>query len=265
MPRVTRTEEEQDARRRDPDRVESLDRGLRVLQAFGQAPGPTTLSDVAKATGLSRATARRILHTLQQAGFVAGDGKFFELQPRVLTLASAYLASNQIVAVLQPVMDEVASEAREVCSLAIADGDEAVFIARASPARVFSGGIDIGYRLPLHCTSVGRVLLARLDDAALRARLESLAIEKQTEQTVTDRAALFDAITGDRDRGYALVDQEAEPDFRSIAVPIRRYDGTVVAALNIGAHVDRISTDEMTARFLPILTKASADVAPLLV
>lgn len=262
MPRVTRTEEELQARRRDPDFVESLDRGLRVLEAFGREPGPTTLSDIAKAANLSRATARRILLTLQRAGYVGGDGKYFQLRPTVLRLASSYLASNQIVSVMQPVMDEVASGAREVCSLAIMDGDEAVFVARASPARVFSGGIDIGYRLPLYCTSVGRVLLGRLDDAALKEHLSTLTIARMTPFTETDRARLFNAIVADRERGYALVDQEAEDGFRSISVPVRRYDGAVVAAMNIGGHVDRLSTAEMVERLLPILRGAAETVAP---
>ncbi|MDQ0314709.1 IclR family transcriptional regulator domain-containing protein [Amorphus orientalis] len=265
MPRVNRTEEQLEARRKDPDFVESLDRGLRVIEAFGRGPGPTTLSDIAKAADLSRATARRILITLQRCGYVRGDGKYFELCPSVLRLASGYLSSNQIVSVLQPVMDEVAAEAREVCSLAIADGDEAVFIARASPARVFSGGIDVGYRLPLFCTSVGRVLLGGYDDDALRDRLDAMEIEKQTEFTVTDRRSLFETIVADRERGYSLADQEAEDGFRSLSVPVRRYDDRIVAAMNIGGHVDRLSTTDLLDRFLPILKKAAGSVSRQLV
>ena len=108
-----------------------------------------TLSDIAKETNLPRATARRILMTLEKSGFVSGDDRLFSLTPHVLTLASAYLASNQISTVMQPLMDEVSAKAKEVCSLALLDGDEAVFIARASPTRVFPAGIDIGYRQDL--------------------------------------------------------------------------------------------------------------------
>jgi IclR family transcriptional regulator, pca regulon regulatory protein len=238
---------------RATDFVESLDRGLRLLQAFGERPAPMTLSEIAGLVDLPRATARRILLTLQHGGYVSSDGKLFAPTPHVLTLAGSYLRSNQVVAVLQPVLDEIASAAQEISSLAVLDGDDVVFIARSSPTRIFSGGVDIGYRLPSFCTAVGRVLLGRLGDAELKARLSAMTRAAMTPQTVTDPKRLLAAITADRARGHSLVDREAEPHFRSIAVPVKRYDGTIAAAINIGAHVDRISTEEMQKRFLPLL------------
>ena len=118
------------------DFIESLDRGLRVLELFGGGQQPMTLSDLAKAADLPRATARRILFTLERAGFVASDGKLFRLTPRVLVLASAYLASNHVVSVLQPALDKLSADAQEISSMAILDGHDAVFIARASPTSV---------------------------------------------------------------------------------------------------------------------------------
>ena len=149
------------------DFIESLDRGLRVLELFGGGQQPMTLSDLARAADLPRATARRILFTFERAGFVESDGKLFRLTPRVLVLASSYLASNHVVSVLQPALDKLSSEAQEISSMAILDGNDVVFIARASPTRIFSAGIDVGYRLPAFCTSVGRVLLSRLADDEL--------------------------------------------------------------------------------------------------
>jgi IclR family pca regulon transcriptional regulator len=265
MPKLKRTEEEQQARREGPEFIESLDRGLRVIQSFGVDRRPMTLSDIAKACNLPRATARRILLTLAKAGFVVGDERLFSLTPRILTLASAYLASNQINSVMQPLMDEVSSKAREVCSLAVMDGDDAVFVARASPARVFSAGIDIGYRLPLFCTSVGRVLLGRLSDADLTRTIAAMTLTPTTPNTVTDKAAVIATIIADRRQGYSLVDREAEPGFRSVSVPIARYDGGIVAAANIGAHVDRITPEEMVERFVPLLQEMAVAAKPLLV
>src|SRR3954466_11655592 len=137
-----------DGEERATDFVESLDRGLRLLQVFGETSGPMTLSDIARAAALPRATARRILFTLAHGGYVSTDGKLFSLTPHVLTLAGAYLRSNQVVAVLQPVLGRVAGAAQEISSLAVLDDGEVVFIARGSPARLFSAGLDIGYRLP---------------------------------------------------------------------------------------------------------------------
>jgi len=240
--------------------VESLDRGLRLLQVFGERSSPMTLSEVAGAAGLPRATARRILFTLQRGGYVSSDGKLFTLTPQVLTLAGSYLRSNQLVAVLQPVLDDISIEAGEISSLAVLDGNEVVFIARASPTRIFTGGIDIGYRLPSFCTAVGRAMLGRLGDAELKDRLRTMRREALTPQTITDPKRLHAAIIADRSRGHSLVDREAEPHFRSIAVPVKRYDDTIVAAINIGAHVDRISIEEMVARFLPLLRQGADGV-----
>ena len=178
----------------------------------------------------------------------------------MLTLAGSYLRSNQIVAVLQPVLDRISLEALEISSVAVLDGDDVVFIARSSPTRIFSGGVDIGYRLPSFCTAVGRALLGRLGDAELKERLTAMRRDVLTPQTVTDPKRLHATIVADREKGYSLVDREAEPHFRSISVPVTRYDNTIVAAINIGAHVDRISTEEMVKRFLPLLREGAAEV-----
>jgi len=265
MPKLKRTAEEKKARGDGSEFIESLDRGLRVLQSFGVDRRPMTLSDVAKASSLPRATARRILMTLEKSGFVSGDERLFSLTPRVLLLASAYLASNQINTVMQPLMDEVSTKAKEVCSLALLDGDEVVFVARASPARIFSSGVDIGYRLPAFCTSVGRVLLGRLSNKELATTIDAMPIKSQTPETIVDKSLVIATITTDRSRGYSLVDQEAEAGFRSVSVPIHRYDGAIIAAANIGAHVDRITTGEMIDRFLPLLKEMAATAKPLLV
>ena len=148
--------------------------------------------------------------------------------------------------------------------MAILDGHEAVFIARASPTRVFSAGIDIGYRLPAFCTSVGRAMLGQLDDAELAARLKAMRREALTPHTVTDKKLLLKTIIADRTQDYSLVDREAEPGFRSISVPVRRYDGEIVAAINMGAHVDRVSAGEMVERFLPLLRQGAESVKSLL-
>jgi IclR family pca regulon transcriptional regulator len=253
-----------DAEPRATDFVESLDRGLKLLRVFGERPLPMTLSEIAELAGLPRATARRILLTLQHGGYVTSDGKLFAPTPQVLTLAGAYLRSSQLVTVLQPALDEVATSALEISSLAVLDGDGVVFIARGSPTRIFSGGVDIGYRLPSFCTAVGRAMLGRFEDAELKARLSAMKREALTPQTVTDPKRLLAAVIADRTRGYSLVDREAEAHFRSIAVPVKRYDGSIVAAINIGAHVDRVSTGEMIKRFLPLLREQAEKVMAML-
>ncbi|HZR90468.1 MAG TPA: IclR family transcriptional regulator C-terminal domain-containing protein [Bradyrhizobium sp.] len=256
MPKPKRSEGEE----RATDFVESLDRGLRLLRCFAASPEPMSLSDLARAAGLPRATARRILFTLERSRYVASDGKLFTLTPHVLTLAASYLRSSQIVAVLQPVLDRIATDAHEIASLAVLDRNDVVFIARASPTRMFSAGLDIGYRLPAFCTSVGRAMLGRFNDEELAALLDAMPREQLTPQTVTDPKTLLAAIKRDREQGYSLVDREAEPHFRSISVPVRRYDNVIIGAINIGGHVDRVSTEDMIARFLPLLREGAESV-----
>jgi IclR family pca regulon transcriptional regulator len=260
MPKLKRAEGDA----RASDFVESLDRGIRLIAVFGTIGGPATLSDLARAADLPRATARRILFTLEHGGFVTSDGKLFALTPRVLTLAASYLQSSQVVTVLQPVLDRIAAAAQEISSLAVLDGDDVVFIARGSPTRVFSAGLDIGYRLPSFCTSVGRAMLGQFDDRDLATRLAAMPRGPLTPHTVTDPKRLLTAVRGDREQGYSLVDREAEPHFRSISVPVRRYDDVIVGAINMGAHVDRISTAEMIERFLPLLREGAESVTSML-
>lgn len=260
MPKLKRPEDE----RGNTDFVESLDRGLRVFELFGASSRPMSLSDVAKAADLPRATARRILLTLEHRGYVHNDGKLFTLTPRVLALSGAYMTSNQIVTILQPVLDRMSSAAQEISSLAVLDGNEVVFIARASPARVFSAGVDLGYRLPAFCSSVGRAMLGKYSDDELAHALDIMTLTAMTPYTITDKETLKATIIADRKKGYSLVDREAEPGFRSVSVPVRRYDNAIVAAINMGAHVDRVPISEMVDRFLPLLREAAATVRPLL-
>jgi IclR family pca regulon transcriptional regulator len=107
-------------------------------------------------------------------------------------------------------------------------------------------------------------MLGQFDNAELAKRLAAMRREAVTPYTVTDPELLLAAIVTDREKGYSLVDREAEPGFRSISVPIRRYDGAIVAAINMGAHVDRVSTGEMIDRFLPLLREGAESVKSML-
>jgi IclR family pca regulon transcriptional regulator len=159
---------------------------------------------------------------------------------------------------LQPAVERLTAEVGEACSAAILDGDDVIMIAHASPNRVLDLAAQIGFRLPAASSSLGRVLLAALDDRQLESRLARLKPEKLTSATVVDRAELRQAISKAREDGYSLVDQEVELGFRSISVPLRRLDGRVIASLNIGAHTRRCALDTMRNVFLPkLLARAS--------
>jgi IclR family pca regulon transcriptional regulator len=258
MPRVKRSEAEQDiVDSAGPEFLEALARGLRIIEAFGRDRRQLTLSDAARAVDLPRASVRRTLHTLVQLGYAETDGRMFRLTPRVLTLAGSYLLSNPLSEILQPAVERISAQVKEACSTAVLDGDDVVMITHTSPNRLIAVNAQIGLRLPAHASSLGRVMLAALDDRALDKHLAGIKPAKLTPTTVTDKSEIRKAIIKARHDGYSLVDQEVETGFRSISVPLRRLDGKVVAALNIGIHTERGTPAMMLKTFLPLLTEAS--------
>lgn len=259
MPRLKRSEsDERLIEAQGPDFLEALARGLRVLETFNTDRKQLTLSDIAKLVDLPRASVRRTLHTLVQLGYAEMDDRLFRLTPRVLTLARAYLLSNAVSDILQPALERLSEEVREACSAAVLDGDEIMMIAHASPNRIIPVSSQIGFRLPAVATSLGRVLLAALDDRRLDGFLSQAHPKKVTDFTIVDKVELRRAVLQVRKDGYALVDQEVEIGFRSIAVPLKRIDGRTIASLNIGVHSERTPLKAMRSHFFPRL-RAMAD------
>jgi len=196
--------------------VQSLARGLSVITAFDAEHPSMTLSDIAGRTGLTRATARRFLHTLVELGYVRFDGKWFALTPQVLRLGTAYLSGLGLPQIAQPHLERLSAQLGESTSAAVLDGDEIVYVARVATRRIMTVGITVGTRFPAYATSMGRVLLAGL-----------------TGRTVVDPEALRSELDLVRQQGWALVDQELEAGLRSVAAPLRDRDGDVVAAVNV--------------------------------
>ena len=243
------------------DRVRALERGLDVLQAFSGETPSLTLTEVARLTGLSRATARRILHTLRHLGHVTVEDRRFALTPRVLSLGWAYLSSLSLWEIATPYLEELAVESGESCAASTLALPDIVCVARASSRRIMDPRLELGARLPVHATSAGRVLLADLPDDELDRFLAGAALEPLTDRTITEPARLREAVLGTRARGWALVDQELEVGLRSIAVPIRAADGSAVAALNLASAAGRVDLEELRARILPSLQATAATLS----
>lgn len=242
---------------RDRQFVQSLERGLSVIRALS-APEPQTLSDVARATGLTRAASRRFLLTLQQLGYVHLNGTRFQLTPQVLELGYAYLSSLTLPEVAQPHLEKLVDDIHESSSVSVLDGTDVVYVARVPTRRIMRVAISVGTRFPAYATSMGRVLLAGLDDAALTSVLDRTELVALTPETIHEPTALHAELNRVRTQGYALVDQELEAGLRSIAAPIRNRSGSVVAAINVSAHATR-PVDDVTATLLPpLLSTASA-------
>ncbi|HEY3511100.1 IclR family transcriptional regulator C-terminal domain-containing protein [Kribbella sp. NPDC051137] len=238
--------------------LQGLDRGLAVIRAFSASTPSLTLSEVARAVGITPATARRILLTLEELGYVRSDNRRFSLTPRVLALGWAYLSSLDLGELAGPFMEELTAKTRESCSIATLDLPDIVYVARVPTSRIMTVALGVGARLPAYPTSMGRVLLAGLPDAEVTSYVDSLQAEPLTDRTLTAAADLRATITKARTDGYALVDQELELGLRSIAVPIRNARGRVIAALNVSAHASRSTPTSLCEDFLPHL-RAAAD------
>jgi IclR family pca regulon transcriptional regulator len=241
--------------------LQSLERGMAVIQIFSRERPALTLSDVARLTGTTRATARRILLTLEKLGHVRSDGRLFSLTPRVLTLGWAYLSSLNLWEVAQPLMEELVAETKESCSAATLDLPDIVYVARVPTRRIMTISLGVGSRLPAHATAMGRVLLAELPQQELDSFLETTPLERYTEHTIGSEDALRAELAQVRAQGWAFVDQELEIGLRSIAVPLTGHAGQVVAALNTSAAVPRVSVEEFHERFLPALLQTAAIIS----
>ncbi len=248
----------------DTETIQGLARGLRVIEAFGADHPKLSIAEAARLTGLDRATVRRCLRTLAELGYASFDGKYFALTQRVLRLGHAWLASAPLPAIVQPVLDRLAAATDESASVAVLDGTEIVYVARASRKRVMSIGLAPGSRLPAYCASMGRVLLAALPSGEAEALLRASALVALTPQTKTSLSALRAAMAETRETGFAVIDQELELGLRSIAVPLVDGSGRTVAALNVGAHAARLTLEAMIADVLPQMRAAQAEIGRLL-
>lgn len=242
--------------------VASFAKGLDVIRSFGAEARHQTITDVATRTGMTRAGARRFLHTLVEAGYARSDGKHFELTARVLELGNAYISGMSELETVRDILQDLTRELGESASAATLDGPDIIYVAR-SPARhrLLTIGIAVGTRLPAHATSMGQALLAQLSQNEFDRFMKETKLEALTAETLTTREALRERLALVRDRGFALVSEELEIGVRSVAVAIPGRPGNARLALNLSAQAGRVSESEMIDRFLPQLQRAAAQVA----
>jgi IclR family transcriptional regulator, pca regulon regulatory protein len=245
---------------RNSDFVQSLDRGLAVIRAFGPDREKLSLSEVARATGLTRAAARRFLLTLVKLGYMRSDGREFSLRPRVLELGYAYLSGLALPEVAAPHLEELVARLHESSSISVLDGHHVVYVARVPTKRIMTVAISVGTRFPLYATSMGRVLLAAMSEEELERYLAEAAFESFTGRTVTDPDRLRTIVHEVARQGYAIVDQELEEGLRAVAAPIRGSADVGTASINVSAHASRVSLAVMRSEILPALLRTASQI-----
>jgi IclR family pca regulon transcriptional regulator len=248
----------------NPDFVLSLARGLRVIECFDGHTEGRSVAEVAKDAGLSRASVRRLLLTLEMLGYAESSRRVYHLKTRVLKLGLSYLSSTSVIAAAQPVLERITGVLGESASMSMLDGDQIVYVARSAASRVLSVGLSVGSRLPAYCTSMGRVLLAGLPEEQLRAYLRNLRPRTYTAKTITNPEKLRAVILKTRKDGFALVNEELEAGLRALSVPVCNRQNRVVAAINVGAHALRIDQKQMLLRCLPVLRESAASISQIL-
>ena len=245
---------------RNSDFVQSLERGLAVIRAFGPDRERLSLSEVATATGLTRAAARRFLLTLVKLGYVRNDGREFSLRPRVLELGYAYLSGLTLPEVVAPHLEELVARLHESSSISVLDGHQIVYVARVPTKRIMTVAISVGTRLPAYASSMGRVLLAAMTGEELERYLAEATFEPLTARTVTSPERLRAIVREVARQGYAIVDQELEEGLRAVAAPIRGAATVGTAAINVSAHASRVSMTAMRGQILPALLETARQI-----
>jgi IclR family pca regulon transcriptional regulator len=246
--------------RRPRDFVQSVERALAIIRAFGPRTPAMTVTEIASATGLTRAAARRFLLTLVELGYVSSDGRHFSLTPRVLELGYAFLSSLSLPEVALPHLERLVAASHDSSEGSILDGDEIVYVVRVAGPAIMSASVQVGARMPAAATSMGRVLLAGLPDAKLERYLERVELTPYLPNTIVDRARLREQLLRVREQGFAIVDQELEEGLLAIAVPIHDRRGTTVAAINLSTHVARRTVQQAHDVLLPLLRTTAAAI-----
>lgn len=237
-----------------------LAKGLAILEIFGAGAKRLTVADAARGSGTTRAAARRCLLTLAGLGYLAQDGRYFTPLPRLRRLASAGGDHDMLAQVAQPVLDRLRDRTHEAVSLAIRDGRDCWFIARAEPERIIQTGVRLGARLPAWSTAAGRLLLGALSDDQIAAYLDNAELRARTPRSIVTPKALFAVIARAREAGVSYSDEELELGMRALAVPVV-VSAQIVAAISMSTLTTRLSIEEMERDCRPLLDQAAVHLA----
>ncbi|MGB6583530.1 MAG: IclR family transcriptional regulator C-terminal domain-containing protein [Streptosporangiaceae bacterium] len=248
-------------RGRGPDFVEALARGLDILASFGADHRSMSLSEVASAAGLARPTARRLLLTLEELGYVrSGDGTF-QLTPKVMNLGMAYVSALGLWEIARPHLESLVARTGESSSMAQLDGSDIVYVARVSVPKLIALRVEIGTHFPAGQTSQGKVLLAALPADQVSAVLAQPSRSGLPPYIGRSPDQLRDELSEVRARGWALADEELAPGVRSVAVPVRDGTGVVRAAMNVTVHAAETTTQRLLHDYLPLLLTTAGEIS----
>ena len=246
--------------------IETLARGLSVLSLFSRDSSELSLTEISRSADLNMTTSLRIASTLEAAGYLRRDPETKRYRPsvKVLQLGFSALRSMDIRQAARPHLERLSRETGETVSHAVLDGFEIVYVDRIRNRQIVGVVLGIGSRLPAHCTSMGKAILAYLPDGQLHAQLNGANLEACTTHTIVDQESLETELAKVRKQGYAINDQELALGLRAVAAPIRGEQGNVVAAINISGSSETISRSRMRQEFVPLLVETASEISQAL-
>ena len=246
------------------DWIAGLEKGLAILETFGDAQPRMTAAQMGEQVGMTRTAARRYLLTLSHLGYVATDGKLFWLAPRVLRLGQAFIESSRLARIVQPFLQRITAGTQEIAYLSALDGDDVVYVARNGPNRAMNTGFVLGARVPAHVTAAGMLMLVLRASPSWEEWLKHATLRTYTSYTITDKAALQGEFAHIRRQGWALSEQQLELNFRGVAVPLRDAKGQLAGALNVTMPIGQESSELAVSRVLNVLRETAQALRPLI-
>lgn len=246
------------------DWIAGLEKGLAVLEAFGDAHPRMTAAQMGERVAMTRTAVRRHLLTLVHLGYVATDGKLFWLTARVLRLGQAYIESSRLARIVQPFLQRVTAGTQEIAYVSVMDGDDIVYVARNGPNRVMNTGFVLGARVPAHVTAAGMLMLALRESPSSGEWLDGAELRTYTSHTITDKAQLRGEFARIKIQGWAASEQQLELSYRGVAVPLRDAKGELVGGLNVTMPMGQEKIDDAVGRVLNVLRETAASLRPLI-
>lgn len=235
--------------------IEAVDRGLRILETFSETSPSLNLTEIASATQLSKSTAFRFTYTLEKLGYLKRDPDTKHYRPglKVLRLGFTALNSLEVSQVARPYLEDLSKLCGETTNMTVRDGAEIIYVARNKTQQIVSVDLHLGSRLPVHCTSMGKVQLIDFSREKLKALLGHKPLLKKGPNTITTFDELVSELNQVRQRGYATNDEELVAGLRSVAAPIRDHNNEIIAAINISIPVARSSRQKMDTVLAPMV------------
>jgi PcaR/PcaU/PobR family beta-ketoadipate pathway transcriptional regulator len=243
--------------------IESLSRGLSILSLLSETKTPLTLTELSHQLGLSKSTIQRLVFTLQHIGYIERDGgnKKYRLGPKSLSIGFAAMRNLDLKRIAYPYLEEISKETGETVNLAVLDGEEIVYVERIKTQHILNVDIQIGSRLPVYCTSMGKAMLVFLPESQVEKILDAKDLVPLTSRTTINKEAIKRKLKKVRVRGFATNNEEVHIGVRSVAAPIRNFNGEVIAAVNIAVPSIRVSLKKLETVIAPKVVETANKIS----